>query len=59
VVSNENLYFRSYDGAIVVLTSGNPQSNGQYVPQNPPSAANIQEAHRPTDISPAAVIAHT
>ena len=26
VVSNDNLYFRSCDGAIVALTSGNPQS---------------------------------
>ena len=55
VVSNDNLYFRSCDGAIVALTSGNPQA----LAAPAPSAA---AAPTPTPIPagrPAAVIPYT
>lgn len=55
VVSNDNLYFRSTDGAIVALTSGNPQGSAAIavpatVPTPPPP---------PQDRAPEATIPHT
>ena len=62
VVSNDNVYFRSCDGAIVALTSGNPQSatrNPQNVIRNGRYAAASPETYQPIASSPAAVIPHT
>ncbi len=69
VVSNDNVYFRSCDGAIVALTSGNPQSvmrntqnvmrNTQNVIRNTQYVAAPQETYRPIASSPAAVIPYT
>ncbi|MCS7222886.1 MAG: pyrrolo-quinoline quinone, partial [Anaerolineae bacterium] len=56
VVSNDNLYFRSCDGAIVALTSGNPQAssaaqrNTQYEARN---------THYPTWNTPPLIIPYT
>jgi len=61
VVSNDNVYFRSCDGAIVALTSGNPQSatrNPQNVIRNGRYAAASPETYQPIASSPAAVIPH-
>jgi len=61
VVSNDNLYFRSCDGAIVALTGGNPQSairNTQNV-SNVQYAAAPQETYQPIALSPTAVIPYT
>lgn len=54
VVSNGNIYFRSCDGAIVALTSGNPQATAAVVtpaaiPTTPP---------QPQDGAPVAAIPH-
>jgi hypothetical protein len=62
VVSNDNVYFRSCDGAIVALTSGNPQSatrNPQNVIRNGRYAAASPETYQPIASSPAAVIPYT
>ncbi len=61
VVSNDNLYFRSCDGAIVALTSGNPQQTAAIEPNSAQHDAeyairNTEPAPRPT--SPV-VIPHT
>lgn len=53
VVSNDNLYFRSADGAIVALTSGNPPTAttaAAVTPVAPPD---------PPETSPVAAIPHT
>ena len=55
VVSNDNLYFRSADGAIVALTHGNPQITGS-------SLAAISAAAAPTPqpvLQPEGIIPHT
>ncbi|MGB9752465.1 PQQ-binding-like beta-propeller repeat protein [Roseiflexus castenholzii] len=53
VVSNENIYFRTADGAIVALTSGAPQSGGGGAPA-------VAAAALPApDAAPVAVIPHT
>ncbi len=52
-VSNENVYFVSADGAVVALTSGNPQASAAssvaLAPASPP----------PPDAQPVAIIPHT
>jgi len=53
VVSNDNLYFRSCDGAIVALTSGNPQTTSAAVPVPVPSPSPILAAQ------PAVTIPHS
>ena len=53
VVSNENMYFRSVDGAIVALTSGNPQASAGAAAVEPAAAA------PPPDAQPVAIIPHT
>ncbi len=55
VVSNDNVYFRSCDGAIVALTGGNPQS----VIRDTRYAAAPQETYQPIASSPTAVIPYT
>ncbi len=57
VVSNDNLYFRSCDGAIVALTSGNPQSathGTQYAVRNTQHAP-----HTPSTSPPTARVSYT
>lgn len=54
VVSNDNLYFRSCDGAIVALTSGNPQQTTVMAAN--PAQRSTEYAIRTT---PPAVIPHT
>ncbi len=53
VVSNENVYFISADGALVALTSGNPQGTALAVPSAAPPPP------PPPDPVPAATILHT
>ncbi len=53
VVSNDNVYFRSCDGAIVALTSGNPQGAVASVPAVVPFPTPA------SDERPPAVIPHT
>jgi outer membrane protein assembly factor BamB len=54
VVSNQNVYFRSCDGALVALTSGNPQSNARtHAPINAQSGiAPAQPPRQPKGILP-------
>ena len=62
VVSNNNIYFRSCDGAIVALTSGNPQyamGNIQLPTRSTQYAAASQAAYPSTASSLATVIPHT
>jgi len=55
VVSNDNVYFRSTDGAIMALTSGNPVGahGGAPLPGVVPSPTPVADEH------PSAVIPHT
>lgn len=51
VVSNENLYFRSCDGALVALTAGNPQTNQPVSSQpEPPPSITLPAAEPPSVI---------
>jgi outer membrane protein assembly factor BamB len=52
VVSNNNVYFRSCDGAIVALTSGNPQASSAPRPV-------VQQPRKVVTPATAAVIPHT
>lgn len=54
-VSNNNLYFRSTDGAIVALTSGNPQAS----PAIPAPIIAATPPTQPPDLTPAATIDHS
>ncbi len=54
VVSNDNLYFRSCDGAIIALTSGNPQTSATVEPNVAPRQTDY--ATRP---APLVTIPHT
>jgi hypothetical protein len=51
VVSNDNLYFRSTDGAIVALTSGNPQALAAAAQHD--AIRNTQHAIRNTEFATA------
>jgi outer membrane protein assembly factor BamB len=53
VVSNDNIYFRSADGAIICLTSGNPQLAAASAPPVTPSPTAVADQHL------LAAIAHT
>lgn len=57
VASNDNLYFRSTDGAIVALTSGNPQTLAATQSERFHTPRNIQ--HAMLNTQPVARIAHT
>jgi len=52
VVSNENLYFRSADGAIVALTHGNPQTGSNSLSAAPLSAETVGLKPQPPAIIP-------
>ncbi|MCS7259320.1 MAG: PQQ-like beta-propeller repeat protein [Anaerolineae bacterium] len=55
VVSNQNVYFRSCDGALVALTSGNPPLSES----TDAMAVSAASSARPRDTIPAATIPHT
>jgi hypothetical protein len=52
VVSNQNLYFRSADGAIIALTQGNPQTSTSSINEDPSGtgSVNIQSFVHPAGI---------
>jgi outer membrane protein assembly factor BamB len=56
VVSNQNVYFRSCDGAIVALTSGNPEA--AMVSASAPAVV-AAPSPPPADATPVATIPHT
>lgn len=53
VVSNQNLYFRSTDGAIVALTQGNPQNNSSSLNAFSQAAEEqLKVVHQPVGVIP-------
>ncbi|PWH16117.1 MAG: pyrrolo-quinoline quinone [Ardenticatenia bacterium] len=55
VVSNQNVYFRSCDGAVIALTSGNPQAAAA---TSAPDVVMVTSPP-PADVMPVATIPHT